>query len=145
MKSIGLIKQFDSDADDAKPLKQFLGEVEMDEQLTRNITSYLRRGILVAGIMEWWFDFENYGENFSQNKNFKDDEDETTSIGGKGYYTDGNWVWAGYLPYYLEKYPNFNIDEEFLADLKQQNYQIPQVSKAQENEARIFFDNHICK
>jgi hypothetical protein len=150
MKSIGLLKAYTANAEDSKFLAEYLGEEKIDKQLLQNITSYLKQGHIVAGLMEWWFDFEDYGDSYSEEEGFNDDieddsDDNARSIGGAGYYTDGKWIWAEYLVYFLEKYSNFKLDAEFLSDLEILNYKMPQISEEQEITARTYFDKHICE
>jgi hypothetical protein len=150
MKVIGMLKAYDNGADDSRFLAEYLGEEKIDKELLLKIIRYLKEGKPVVGLMEWWFDFEDYGDSYSEGEGFNDDieddsDDNARSIGGAGYYTDGKWVWAEYLVYFLEKYPNFKLDNEFLSDLKILNYEMPQISKEREIEARTYFDNHICE
>lgn len=38
------------------------------------------------------------------------------------YYTDGVWVWPQYFTYYLKKYPNYKLDEEFVKHVLLSNF-----------------------
>lgn len=39
-----------------------------------------------------------------------------------GYFTDGQWVWPSYFPYYLQNHKDYKIDAEFLEYLKQRDF-----------------------
>lgn len=149
MKAVGLLKAFDNGADDAKLLAEYLNDEAIDESLRISVLNYLKNGHHFTGLMEWWVDFEDYGKLYSEGEGFVSDEDEVTDdariIGSSAYYTDGKWIWAEYLPYYLDKYPNFAIDNQFVEDLKNRNYQMPDVSEEQRKAALNYFYTHIFK
>jgi hypothetical protein len=42
------------------------------------------------------------------------EDDEENNMGFIAVDTDGEWFWPEYLYNYLEKYPNFKIEEEFV-------------------------------
>lgn len=127
MKTIGIIKEYDEGFKDSKPLATYLGNKTMSEELLSSIINYLNDGKAFEGIMSGLTDL---------------DDDEKV-IGSCEYFTDGKWIWVTYLPYYLKKYPNFQLDEEFIADLKERNFKMPEVSKEQEKDAYSYFRTFI--
>lgn len=96
MKLVGFIKKHD-DHDFSKSLNDYL--LDGYETPNRNeILEFLKKGQLCLAWMEWIFD----------------DDENDTSIGPNGYYTDGEWVWPNYLSYYLLKHSNFKIEQSFI-------------------------------
>ncbi|WP_038007735.1 hypothetical protein [Terrimonas ferruginea] len=61
-----------------------------------DVLAYLKRGELCVPLMGG-----------------AEDVDEEM-IGLISIYTDGEWLWPKYFINYLEKYPNFKIEEEFV-------------------------------
>lgn len=57
-----------------------------------------------------------------------------------GYLTDGTWIWPTYFPYYLKKYPNMYIDNDFISYLKDKDYifKLDYTSMNKENLEREF-------
>jgi len=96
MKLIGFLKKHD-DYSFSKVINNYVSE-EIETSNREDIINHLKKGKLCLAWMEWLFD----------------DDDDETSIGANGYYTDGVWVWPNYLIYYLEKHPNFKLDQEFI-------------------------------
>jgi hypothetical protein len=99
MKYIGFFKEYDFKItiDSVEDLKQFNIENIDDIRLRENLINYLESGQMVFGWM-------NYVEDF-WTKN---------PAVPHGYLTDGNWVWPTYYPYYLRKFPNYPINDEFV-------------------------------
>lgn len=54
---------------------------------------------------------------------FKNIENEEELVTTMGYFTDGEWVWPSYFSYYLKKYPNFPIDQDFINYLSDKNFE----------------------
>lgn len=127
MKTVGFIKEYDEGFRDAQPLAKYLGSEIMGEGLLKSVLDYLDQGKAFEGIMSGLTDL---------------DDDEKV-IGSCEYFTDGKWIWVSYLPYYLKKHPNFQLDEEFISDLRGRNFEMPEVSKEQEKEAYSYFREFI--
>lgn len=96
MKYIGFIKELD-DFPWASSLSQELGEPDNPAELIDRIMAWLQRGKLICGWMSYFIDLET-----------------KAYIEPHGYYSDGEWVWPAYYPYYLTKYPNYKIDQAFV-------------------------------
>lgn len=83
-----------------------------------DIINYLNSGVYILGWMGVFTDLENQH-----------------IISPDSYYTDGEYIWPAYFSYYLKKYPNAQIDENFLAHVSRNNFRI--------DESKI--DNHLKK
>jgi hypothetical protein len=122
MKKLELIAEHEGNDERGRDFAEHLGNIFMDESLRKSVVSYLQKGHLFSGFMEW----------------LTDCEDEEKDIGGRGYYTDGKWIWAEYHPYYLEKHANFKIDKEFIDDITNQNFKMRDVTDKQKSEAEKY-------
>lgn len=112
MKTIGFIKQYDEHKE-AKELQEYL--IDNYENVNKDvIISYLEKGVPAIDWMTWLFD---------------EDGVEEISIGPHGCTTDGIWVWPSYLEYYLKKYSNFKLDQEFVDYVIQNKNKQIEVSK----------------
>lgn len=94
MKFIGFVTEHGDDPF-AKKLDFYLSEKKFTPQRDI-IIAYLKNGKLCVPFM-----------------GIAQDEDEN-DIGYIAVDTDGEWLWPEYLINYLEKYPNFKIEEEFV-------------------------------
>lgn len=94
MKFIGFISEHDNYSFAKERSFYFNGkDVDANMQL---VLDYLKRGELCVPLMGG-----------------AEDVDEEM-IGLISIYTDGEWLWPKYFINYLEKYPNFKIEEEFV-------------------------------
>lgn len=104
MKLTGFIKEY-NDISEAINFNALLGtEIQTDQEL-KNIITYLKQGYLLLSWMGYFIDFNS-----------------KELIAPDSYYTDGIWVWPAYLPYYVNRYPNFILDPAFKAHLKNRNF-----------------------
>lgn len=97
MKTIGFIKPHDKH-DEAKYLSEYL-EDSYENNDKEALLNYLKKGVLCIDWMEWLFE---------------DESDDAVSIGANTCSTDGVWIWPNYLEFYLNKYSNFRLDQEFM-------------------------------
>lgn len=111
MKYIGFIKEEDKNIPTAKNLKEMFLEKDNDTILIKDVVDYLKKGIFLSGIMSFIYD------------------DEGKPIGNLDYFTDGQFVWPAYYPYYLQKYKNFLIDQDLLQHCVVNNFRIVPLSK----------------
>jgi len=95
MNYVGFIKEYDN-IDEAIPYNSLFREKENNIDLTKNIIDYLNNGILFFGWMGY----------------IKDLKDNELAV-PQDYYTDGNWIWPAYFPFFLTKYTNVYIDPAF--------------------------------
>jgi hypothetical protein len=109
MKTVGFLKEHDSHSE-AKDLNSFLANDYSNESQLDIIVTYLENGIPCLDLMEWLFDGD-------------------TSIGPNSCRTDGIWIWPDYLSYYIKKYNNFKIDDDFLNHIIGNDYREVKVSK----------------
>jgi hypothetical protein len=54
-------------------------------------------------------------------------------------YSDGEWLWPAYLPYYIESGNRVNLPVEFLQHVKRNNFEFPELTMSQEEEAKKCF------
>lgn len=54
-------------------------------------------------------------------------------------YTDGKWIWPSYLKYYLSRNCISLLEDEFVADLKANNFIVPYIDKEKMKEAERFY------
>ncbi len=52
---------------------------------------------------------------------------------------DGEWLWPAYLSYYIESGNRVDLPAEFLQHVKKNNFEIPEITMSQEEEAKRFF------
>ncbi len=95
MKPIGFIKEH-SDYPFAKKLNPFYLLKKEEVSHRQEILKYLKKGILCVSLM-------GLAEDAEEN-----------NMGFIAVDTDGEWCWPEYLYNYLEKYPNFKIEEDFI-------------------------------
>lgn len=96
MKAIGFLKNHSPEIKCSIDISELLVEqVNNPEILLKSIT-YLENGIIVIPFTLWLTDID--GEN----------------IGPYIIYTDGYWMWPSYYSFYLKKYPNIYIPNEFI-------------------------------
>ncbi|WP_299679131.1 hypothetical protein [uncultured Dokdonia sp.] len=95
MKTVGFLKRHD-DYSFSKKLEDInntnINENSLDLEV---VILYLERGKVFLSWMSWLFD------------------DGDSSIGPHELYTDGIWIWPSYLTYYLNKYPNLELNKDF--------------------------------
>lgn len=94
MKFVGFIKDHGNDPFAHKRSFYFTEAEENPNKDT--VLEYLKKGELCVAFMGG-----------------AEDIDEEM-IGLISVYTDGEWLWPKYFINYLEKYPNFKIEEEFV-------------------------------
>jgi hypothetical protein len=56
--------------------------------------------------------------------------------------TDGEWIWPSYFSYFLEKYPDLNIDAGFFEHMRRNNYRIKPLSAAELLEITNYYIAH---
>lgn len=111
MKYVGFIEEQDKNICTAKHFNEMFMSYENDIHVRSNIIIYLESGIFLTGIMSRIYD------------------NEGQSIGNLDYFTDGEFIWPIYYPYYLKKYKNFTIDSELLEFAQMRNYKIKSIEK----------------
>ena len=85
----------------ARPFEEYRGAIYRDLDATEEIVTYLNNGKLIFAWMGYFIDFKT-----------------KEPIAPDAYYTDGVWVWPGYLSYYLNRHSNFILDKEFLDKIR---------------------------
>jgi hypothetical protein len=105
MKLVGFIKEHNN-LNIAVSLDELLKGKSLKVNEVDKIITYLSKGVLLLGWMGYFID-----------------EKTKTLIAPDSYFTDGVWVWPSYFTYYLGKYPEMKIDEEFLIFLKSKNFE----------------------
>ena len=106
MKLTGFIKEYNSIKEAVSLNDLFTNTFESNDNV-EGIIKYLNSGVLLMGWMGYFIDVKT-----------------KKLIAPDSYYTDGIWVWPSYLPYYLEMYPSMEIDPDFMAHLKNRNFEL---------------------
>lgn len=106
MKYIGFIKEHDEKMSEAIHFNEIINSADEQADSIKKIVNYLDKGVLLFGWMGFVYDLEN-------EKPIKPDS----------YYTDGEWIWPVYFPYYLKKYPKFPVNKDFIDYLKNKNFE----------------------
>lgn len=128
MKLIGFVKEYNN-LKSAIPLEELIVSGSVDTPNLDKILEYLSQGELLLAWMGYFIDVRS-----------------NELIAPDSYFTDGVWVWPAYFPYYLNKYSNIKLSDEFLNYLKLKNYSfcLPDnfVQRKQEYEKQL---SHILK
>jgi len=113
LKYIGFIKEHGDNMAASLAFEDIKKSVcQNDLQLLPEILYYLGHGAMVIAWMSYTFDLET-----------------NHPIGGNSVHTDGVWVWPFYFPYYLDKFPKYPLDQEFVDHLRQQNFKRKLINK----------------
>lgn len=106
MKYFGFIKEHENE-DYSISIKDLMIEGNTENQNRLKVIEYLKKGELCVPFMGC---VENVND-----PNFNTDEyDDDDFIAYMAIYTDGKWYWPKYIVTYLEKYPTFKIDHDFV-------------------------------
>ena len=105
MKHIGFIKEHDQGITNAIPFGKVINSSNPPNDNIKKVISYLNKGIFLAGATGSFY-------NIHTKEPIIDIE----------YFTDGEWIWPAYFSYYLKKYPNFPIDQDFINYLSDKNF-----------------------
>ncbi|WP_128330788.1 hypothetical protein [Apibacter sp. HY039] len=124
MKTIGFLKIHDESYKGSKDLKTMISTPRAYYNLDK-IIEYLESGHYFADPLVFL------------------DDDEGLPLPDIGYQTDGEWIWPNYFPYYLKKYPNYEIDKEFLNYLNKKNFIYVAPDKSQTIKASDYFSRNI--
>jgi len=108
MKVVGFIKELDNFAW-SSPLQNQITEMANSADLIERLISYVEKGRLVMGWMGYFIDLET-----------------NEHIAPHAYLSDGTWIWPSYYAYYLRKYRNLKLDEEFIRYLEARNSNAPE-------------------
>lgn len=60
------------------------------------------------------------------------------------YYSDGEWAWPGYFIYFLEKYEDVQIDEEFIAYFEGNDEKLVKTTQKRIDELSTQFGEESC-
>ena len=126
MKLVGFLREYDSFAAVNLSLKDIRNPTPTDPLLVNKVILYLKQGREFEGLMDW----------------VSDVEDESIELGYTAYFTDGTWIWPMYFTYYLTKFNDYKIPEEFANYLMDRDFIFPSLTN--EDEKRVsdyFFDN----
>ncbi len=103
MKLVGFIKEHNS-VEESQTLNELVNGFNYDDDVKTEVIKYLNRGELIVSWMGYFFDLVT-----------------KEPITPDSYFTDGTWIWPGYLPHYLTKY-NVKIDDLFIENIKKSNF-----------------------
>jgi len=119
MKLVGFIKEHNSIVE-AQEFSFIKGNNSRNQGIAEKIIDYLNSGVLVLAWMGYFMDLE-----------------DSSLISPDSYYTDGVYVWPAYFPYYLKKYPNYLIDDEFLSHISKNNYLVDQTKIKEDLKTKL--------
>jgi hypothetical protein len=122
MQFVGFLKEQDRNIIEARSIEQMLQPQNISDEERNAIIRYLECGIFLCGVMSFIYD------------------DDGMPIGSLDYFTDGEFVWPVYFPYYLKKYHDFYIDKLFIESVSKKNYQIGEISTQELDELEKLFD-----
>ena len=108
---IGFITNYDANISTAKNLSEMLLPIKVGRELKEATIRYLSSGTFLCGAMSYIYDNEN------------------NPIGDLNYYTDGIFVWPSYYAYFIEKYDNFEINEDLIEQAQKNNFLCKEVSR----------------
>lgn len=123
MEYLGFIKEFDKNIRSGKNFSEMFSTENYSNTLRERIVSYLESGNFFGGAMSYIYDFDRQ------------------AIGNLNYYTDGTYIWPSYYIFYLKKFNNFVIDEQFITYLEDNNYEKKVVNKDRLKEIDALFIN----
>ena len=120
MKFVGIIKDHENfRVKIGLYIKDLASPIEKEDNLD-NVVFYLEHGVRVFAFLEEIFD-------------------EGIFIAPLVFYTDGKWIWPSYLPYYLKRGYWSLLPEEFINDVFNAKFIVPEVSRDKIKAARQFF------
>jgi hypothetical protein len=110
MKFIGFLKNEDKNIRSASEFKDMFTSEIMLSTTREKVVKYLYNGVFLTGVMSYIYDIDGI------------------PIGNLNYYTDGDYIWPIYYPYYLNKYENFIVSSDFLDHVFHNNFCIRMIS-----------------
>lgn len=121
MKPIGFLKEHDLGLSELKSVEQLLNpKISNNASMFGKLINYLETGVTVWPLLVWLYDKDG------------------TSIGPCSLKTDGRWIWPSYFVYYLKKHPNMEISLDFLDDVAENDFEVPDLSKKELLEAERY-------
>lgn len=125
MKTVGFLTLHDGTYKGSLNLKDLINNNLDNNSKLEKIINYLESGYEFTGVPLMLHD------------------DQNEAMFGLAYLTDGEWIWPNYFPYYLKKYPNMSIDNEFINFIEQNNFLQEPLSKEHIKKVDNFFDKVI--
>ncbi len=122
MQFVGFLKEQDPNIHGARSIEQMFQSSHINNDERSKIINYLESGVFLCGAMSYIYD------------------DQDKPIGNLDYFTDGEFIWPVYFPYYLKKYDTFYIDKNFTESIKKRNYQIKSINAQELVEIENAFD-----
>ena len=120
IKFVGIIREHEDFRTKIGPsIKEIKVTTEKENHLD-DVVSYLEKGARVFAFLEEVFDGGIFIAPFV-------------------FYTDGKWVWPSYLPYYLKIGYWSLLPEEFIRDVFNAKFIVPEVSTEKLKEVRALF------
>ena len=124
MKTVGFLTLYDKTYKGSEDLKTMISAPRAYSNLDK-IINYLESGHYFADPLVFL------------------DDDEGLPLPDIGYQTDGEWIWPNYFPYYLKKYPNYEIDKEFIEYLNEKSFLYTEPNESQRRKASDYFFSNI--
>lgn len=105
------------------PLSEYQIHKEIQVDNIQQIINYLENGTIVVAFLHYVYDKMN------------------NPIVPLIFYTDGTWIWPSYLGYYYSNHYTDLIPVEFLIDMKNNNFNPPEVNEEKLLEAQKLYVN----
>lgn len=135
MKYFGFIMEHEKDHVSTS-IKELIKENAKPHKDKDIVLEYLKNGNQCVPIM-------GCVEDANDPRNEDDEYIDETFIAHRGVLTDGVWYWPEYVITYIEKYPHFKIDEEFVKQVKKNKGQVPKLSTQRIEELDKYFIREI--
>jgi hypothetical protein len=104
-----------------RPLNEYQIHSEAPVENLEQVISYLENGTVVISFLHYVYDKMN------------------NPIVPLIFYTDGEWIWPSYLGYYYSKKYTDLIPDEFLIEMKNNNFEPPKVNGEKLLEAQKLY------
>jgi hypothetical protein len=121
MKYFGFVKEHENNSPSVS-IKELVKESSSPQIEKEMILSYLKKGNQCVPLMGC---VEDANDPRNEDDEFVDD----SFIAYRGVLTDGEWFWPEYVINYIEKYPTFIIDQEFVKHVKKNEGRMPKLTK----------------
>lgn len=137
MKYFGFITEHENNSP-SQSIKELIKENTKPHKDKDLVLQYLKNGHLCAPIMGVVEDAND--PNFGTDDY---DDDKNDFFGYIAIYTDGEWYWPNYVITYIEKYPQFKIDEAFVKQVKRNKGKVPELTELRIEELDKYFMKEI--
>lgn len=110
---IGFITEYDKNIRNGKSIQDYFvgNKIGLSKSIKHKVINYLKNGYIFGAEMSYQYDLK-----------------DNQPVGEAIYCTDGKYIWASYLPFYITKYGNYFIEESVINDLIHIDFHMPILS-----------------